>query len=57
VRTQVLARFKNKKFLTVELKYDGQIPAIAGIKRVSKQGQRIYTGYREMRAVKGGKGF
>ena len=48
---------KNRKYITVELKYDGHDPIINGIKRMSKQGQRSYTGYRDIKLVKGGKGI
>jgi len=48
---------KNRKYITVELKYDGQDPVINGIRRISKQGQRRYAGYRDIKLVKGGKGI
>lgn len=44
------------KFLRVELKYDNGQPAITGIKRVSKPGQRIYSGATELPRVMGGIG-
>lgn len=44
------------KFLKVELRYDNGEPAISGIKRVSKPGQRIYSGATELPRVMGGMG-
>jgi small subunit ribosomal protein S8 len=48
---------KVKKTLEIELKYDGKEPAISGLKRVSKPGQRIYLPAKDIRRVKGGYGF
>jgi len=53
------------KILKISLKYDnggpgnpsGCAPAIAGFKRVSKPGQRIYEGFSEIRKVHGGYGI
>ena len=45
------------KFLKISLKYDNGVPAIAGFKRVSKPGQRIYNGVSEIRKVHGGYGL
>ena len=45
------------KFLKISLKYDNGLPAIAGFKRVSKPGQRIYNGVSEIRKVHGGYGL
>ncbi|MDH4330812.1 MAG: 30S ribosomal protein S8 [Candidatus Moranbacteria bacterium] len=51
----------NFDFIKVVLKYkekDGnQVPAITGIKRISKEGQRIYVGKDEIRRVRNGYGF
>ena len=47
-----------KAELEILLKYDEKgKPLISGIKQVSKSGQRIYKGYKEMRKVKGGRGL
>lgn len=46
-----------QKVLKIALKYDNGVPAIAGLKRVSKQGQRIYANLHEIKKVKGGHGF
>lgn len=46
---------KNKA-LKISLKYENGVPAIEGLKRVSKPGQRIYTGTQTIKKVKGGFG-
>ena len=48
---------KNKKTLEIVLKYKDKIPAISGLKRVSKPGQRIYINYGKIRPVKDGYGI
>lgn len=45
-----------KPALKIALKYENEIPAISGFKRVSKPGQRIYYSVHEIRKVKGGYG-
>ncbi len=45
------------KILKISLKYDNDVPSIAGFKRVSKPGQRIYQGAPEIRKVRGGYGI
>jgi small subunit ribosomal protein S8 len=45
------------KILKITLKYDNEVPAIAGFKRVSKPGQRIYEGFADLRKVRGGFGL
>ena len=45
------------KGLKITLKYDNGIPAIAGLNRVSKPGQRIYEATTEIRKVRGGYGI
>jgi len=47
---------KTNKTIKIELKYDGNNPAISSIKRVSKQGQRIYIKKDELRPVRQGYG-
>jgi len=47
---------KIKKTLEITLKYDNKIPAIYGLKRISKPGQRIYKSRRKIKSVKGGYG-
>lgn len=48
----------NKDFLKLKLKYDqnGQ-PLIKEIKRISKQGCRVYKGKKDIKRVKDGYGF
>ena len=49
---------KPKPFLEIHLKYDEEKkPAISGIERISKPGQRIYLGYRKIKPVKQGYGI
>ncbi len=45
------------KALKISLKYDNGIPAIAGLKRVSKPGQRIYDSAHDIKKVHGGYGI
>ena len=45
------------KSLKISLKYTNLVPAIAGFKRVSKPGQRIYEGFSEIKKVHGGYGI
>ncbi len=45
------------KALKITLKYDNGVPAISGLKRVSKPGQRIYEGFSEIKRVHGGYGI
>ena len=46
-----------KKFIILTLKYENGRPAISGLKRVSKSGQRIYLPFQKMKRVKGGYGI
>ena len=48
---------KNKRTFEVTLKYQDKTPAILGIKRISKPGQRIYFDYRKIKKVRGGYGI
>ena len=45
------------KIIKITLKYENEVPAIAGFKRVSKPGQRIYEGFSDLRKVRGGYGL
>jgi len=45
------------KFLKISLKYDNEVPAMAGFKRISKPGQRIYQGVSEIKKIHGGHGI
>ncbi|MFH1565988.1 MAG: 30S ribosomal protein S8 [bacterium] len=44
------------KYLSLELSYEDDKPAVMGIRRVSKPGCRVYVGFRNMRWVLGGLG-
>ena len=48
---------KKKNKIEINLKYNEKVPAISGIKRVSKPSQRIYLPYSKIKKVKGGYGF
>ena len=48
---------KNKKTIEITLKYDDKIPAISGLKKVSKPGQRIYVNTTQIKRVKDGHGI
>jgi small subunit ribosomal protein S8 len=48
---------KDAKSLKINLKYKDNSPAIMGLRRISKPGQKIYAGYSDMKPVHGGKGF
>jgi|SRR3989344_1487517 len=45
------------KILKIILKYEEGLPAIEGAKRVSKPGQRIYSGFYDIKKVQGGFGI
>jgi small subunit ribosomal protein S8 len=47
---------KVKRVIEISLKYDNKTPAISGLKRVSRPGQRIYAEAKEIKKVKGGYG-
>jgi small subunit ribosomal protein S8 len=46
-----------QKSLKISLRYDNEVPAIEGFKRVSKPGQRIYEEAMKIRKVHGGYGI
>jgi small subunit ribosomal protein S8 len=46
----------NKNYLKIQLKYDNNRPVIKHLKRISKQGQRIYMNKGELPIVKNGYG-
>jgi small subunit ribosomal protein S8 len=48
---------KVKKLIEITLKYNDKIPAISGLRRISKPGQRIYSEAKEIKKVKGGYGM
>lgn len=48
---------KNRKVIEIVLKYTNKTPAISGMVRVSKPGQRIYNAVSKIKKVKGGYGI
>ncbi len=48
---------KAKKIIEITLRYTDKTPAISGLRRVSKPGQRIYQSHQEIKKVKGGYGL
>ncbi len=48
---------KDARSLKINLKYKDNLPVITGLRRISKPGQKIYSGYADMKSVHGGKGF
>ena len=46
-----------KPALEITLKYENKIPAISGLKKISKPGQRIYTSWQKIKRVKSGYGL
>lgn len=48
---------KKKAGLEISLRYENKIPAISGVKRVSRPGQRIYLPYSKIKRVRGGYGL
>ncbi|MBI2055661.1 MAG: 30S ribosomal protein S8 [Candidatus Sungbacteria bacterium] len=48
---------KVRKFLEIKLRYDGNGPAMAHIKRVSKPSRRLYVGKDDIRPVRQGFGI
>lgn len=50
-------KLKKKKTIEIKLKYEDGIPAIAGLKRISKPGQRVYLSVKKIKKSKGGYGI
>jgi len=48
---------ENKKYIRVVLKYSEGVPAISGMKKISKPGLRIYKGKEELPRVYNGLGI
>jgi len=48
---------KVRKTIEIKLKYKDKQPAISGLKRVSKPGQRIYTAAGKIKGIRGGYGM
>ncbi|HUW71583.1 MAG TPA: 30S ribosomal protein S8 [Candidatus Humimicrobiaceae bacterium] len=47
---------RSKRLIEITLKYSDDVPAISGLKRISKPGQRIYSNWNKIKRVKGGYG-
>ena len=47
---------RGRKFIEIELRYNGRSPRIAGVRRVSKPSRRAYVAVRDIRPVKRGFG-
>jgi len=48
---------KTRRVIEIFLKYKDKIPAISGLKRISKPGQKIYLPVRKIKKVKSGYGL
>jgi len=48
---------RSKRLIEITLKYIDNTPAISGLKRISKSGQRIYSNWKKIKRVKGGYGM
>ncbi len=48
---------KEEKIIKINLKYSEKKPAISGLKRISKPGQRIYTPAKDIKSVRQGYGI
>jgi small subunit ribosomal protein S8 len=46
-----------KRVIEIKLKYKDKISVISGLKKISKPGQRIYAGAREIKPVRSGYGI
>jgi len=57
IREVVTFSDDNKNYLKIQLKYIDNSPAIKGLRRISKQGQRIYMNKEELPIVKNGYGM
>ena len=55
--TRKSAIYRVKPVIKITLKYKDEAPAISGLKRISKCGQRIYSSYKKIKRVKGGYGI
>lgn len=48
---------KTKKMIKIALKYEDKKPVIIGLRRISKQGQRVYIPFQKIKRIKGGQGM
>ncbi|MBF0342762.1 MAG: 30S ribosomal protein S8 [Nitrospirae bacterium] len=56
IRAYKILKDKKQGVLRISLKYVENKSIITGLKRVSKPGRRVYTGYKEVSSVMGGVG-
>lgn len=47
---------KTRKIIKIDLKYENGQPAISGLKKISKPGQRVYLPVKKIKPVRGGYG-
>ncbi len=47
---------KTRKIIKIDLKYEDGQPAISGLKKISKLGQRLYLPVKKIKPVRGGYG-
>ena len=47
---------KTRKIIKIDLKYENGQPAISGLKKISKLGQRVYLPVKKIKPVRGGYG-
>ena len=57
IREAAIFSNDDKNYLKLQLKYIDRKPAIKGLKKVSKQGQRIYMSKEELPIIKNGYGM
>ncbi len=57
IRAYKILKDKKQGILRISLKYMGNKSIIAGLKRISKPGRRVYTGYYDVPEVMGGVGI
>jgi small subunit ribosomal protein S8 len=48
---------KTKRTIDIYLKYQDKVPAISGLRKISKPGQRIYSGFQTMSRIKKNSGI
>lgn len=50
-------RLKGKRLIEIRLKYEDGLPAISGLRKISKPGQRVYLPAKKIKKSKGGYGI
>lgn len=54
---EVKVKGRKKKIIIVKLKYENKTPAISGVRKISKPGQRIYISAKQIKPSKSGYGI